>query len=130
MNQKFFEECAEASLTGSKKFPQIVGSLIEAGVESYHVDLIRAENCYYLAQNQSYQIPNGVPLTPVAETFYSEAVAHAVKESQTGQITYVQFMEKIAHAGCSYYVAYLRGKKVIYLGRHGESHTELFPGSR
>jgi hypothetical protein len=36
-------------------------------------------------------------------------------------------MKEITEAGCVYYIAYLSGKKVIYFGRKGEMHVELFP---
>ena len=130
MNKNFFEESAKSSLTGSKKFPEIVGSLINAGVESYHVDLIRSENQYYLKNGETYLVANGVPKTEVEEKFSAPAVESAVRESQAGKITYPQFMEKISAAGCSYYIAYLSGKRVIYFGRQGDLHTEYFPGAR
>jgi hypothetical protein len=30
-------------------------------------------------------------------------------------------------AGCSHYEVFITGKKVIYLGRDGGQHVELFP---
>lgn len=48
MDKKLFEDCVHASVAGTKKFPEIVGDLLKIGVESYHVDLIRGENRFYL----------------------------------------------------------------------------------
>ncbi|MBX3022943.1 MAG: DUF1398 family protein [Bdellovibrionales bacterium] len=130
MDKKFFEDCAQASLTGSKKFPEVVGSLLAAGVESYHVDLTRCENRYYLPSGESHAVANGLPAIKVANAFSAAQVESAVRESQAGKITYPQFMQKIATAGVVYYITYLAGKRVVYMGRNGDSHTEYFPGSR
>ncbi len=130
MDKNFFEECAEASRTGSKKFPEIVGKLIEAGIESYHVDLVRSENRYYLPSGESHVVANNIPSTQVADSFSGAQVEAAVRASQAGKITYLQFMEQIAVAGTVYYIAYIKGKRVVYFGRLGDSHTEYFPGSR
>src|SRR6218665_2855936 len=99
MDKKFFQECATASRTGSKKFPEIVSSLTKAGVESYHVDLFRSENRYYLPTGECHLVANEVPQSQVAEKFSASQVESAVRESQAGKITYLQFMEKIAAAG-------------------------------
>lgn len=130
MDQKFFEDCAEASITGSKKFPEIVAKLIASNVESYHVDMVRCENRYYLPQGENFVVANKLEPKIAAEKFSAEQVADAVRSSQAGKITYLQFMEKIATAGAVYYITYLTRKKVVYFGRNGDSHTEFFPASR
>jgi uncharacterized protein YbcV (DUF1398 family) len=130
MQKKFFEDCARASLTGTKKFPEVVRTLLEAGVEAYHVDLFRGENRYYLPSGESHVVSNGLAPHSVATNFSAPLVESAVRESQAAKITYPQFMEKIAAAGTVYYITYLGGKKVSYFGRNGEAHTEYFPGSR
>jgi uncharacterized protein YbcV (DUF1398 family) len=38
-------------------------------------------------------------------------------------------MRRAAAAGVVAYWAFLTGKKVMYFGRDGESHTEWFPGA-
>lgn len=130
MEKNFFADCAEASFTGSKKFPDIVMSLINAGVESYHVDVVRSENRYYLPSGENHTVTNHLAKAPIAEEFSASQIESAVRESQAGKINYLQFMEKARAAGCVYYITYLKGKKVVYMGRSGEFHTEYFPGSR
>lgn len=130
MNKAFFEECSEASHSGQMKFPEIVSRLLEAGVESYHVDLVRGEKRYYLPDGENHVVNDQMHLERAADAFSAAQVQAAVKGSQAGQITYPQFLELIAAAGAVYYIAYLKGKRVTYFGREGDSYTEYFPGSR
>jgi len=43
--------------------------------------------------------------------------------------TYKGFRAKVAGAGCAGYLASFLGKRVLYYGRTGETHTEYFPGA-
>jgi uncharacterized protein YbcV (DUF1398 family) len=43
--------------------------------------------------------------------------------------TYQGFCSKVAGAGCAGYVVSLLGRRVLYYGRTGETHTEYFPGT-
>jgi len=130
MDRNFFEECVDASANGAMKFPAIVAKLTNAGVESYHVDMVRGENRYYLSSGESHVVTNKIPPAPAAEKFSAAEVEAAVRSSQAGAINYPQFMQQIAAAGTVYYITYIKGKKVIYFGRNGDAHTEYFPGSR
>jgi hypothetical protein len=40
MNTEFVAEAARATLSGNIPFPEVVRSLIETGVEYYHVDYV------------------------------------------------------------------------------------------
>jgi uncharacterized protein YbcV (DUF1398 family) len=42
MNSKLILEAARGTLDGTLSFPEVVGKLLAAGVEYYHVDLRRA----------------------------------------------------------------------------------------
>ena len=44
--------------------------------------------------------------------------------------TYKGFCAKVAEAGCAGYVVSLLGRRVLYYGRTGETHTEYFPGTQ
>jgi uncharacterized protein YbcV (DUF1398 family) len=44
--------------------------------------------------------------------------------------TYRGFCENVVKAGCAGYVVSLLGKRVLYFGRTGETHTEYFPWAR
>jgi uncharacterized protein YbcV (DUF1398 family) len=42
--------------------------------------------------------------------------------------TYHGFCQKAARAGCAGYLVSIPGRRVLYFGRTGETHTEYFPG--
>ena len=127
MNKSAIQQILNDSTAGRIRFPQVVGGLLEQGVESYQVDLLRGENCYFNSQGEFCVMPNhhGDKLTNSA--FDAEAVVSAIRKSQSGEINYEKFVDLIRAAGCTFYAAYLAGKKVIYFGRNGDFHIEHFP---
>lgn len=127
MNTSIIKEMSEKSLAGTITFPEVVRNLLEAGVESYKVDLIQCLKTFYAVEGKPY-VERFVFTGPkVPAQFSAEAVVSAIRASQAGKITYGVFLDQIMKAGCSSYTAYLTGKKVIYSGRTGDSHTEHFP---
>jgi len=70
--------------------------------------------------------------TLVAESFDASVVRGAIREAQAllPGYTYKGFCAKVAGAGCAGYVVSLLGKRVLYYGRTGETHTEYFPGTQ
>ncbi len=69
---------------------------------------------------------------PVAERFDASVVKEAIHEAQalvTGY-TYKGFCAKVAGAGCAGYLVSFIGRRVLYYGRTGETHTEYFPGTQ
>lgn len=127
MNTALIQKTIEGSLDATMIFPQIVGLLIEEGIESYHVDIIRSENRYYKPCGESHVAKVDLIHSQPAEDFSADQVNAAVRKVQSGNSNYKNFMKEITEAGCVYYIAYLSGKKVIYFGRKGEMHVELFP---
>jgi hypothetical protein len=49
--------------------------------------------------------------------------AHAINQ------TYCDFTRQAMEAGVQGYFAFQGGKRVTYLGRQGDQHTEWFPGA-
>ncbi|MEQ9506937.1 MAG: DUF1398 family protein [Hyphomonas sp.] len=121
--------CLEAAETGSLDFPQIVGTLIAAGFESYTVDFRCARNTYYLPDGDSLDLSGHAPEAPVAAEFDAGAMQAAIREAQTKApgYTYPGFCEKAAHAGCAGYIVSFIGRRAVYVGRTGETHVEHFP---
>lgn len=130
MNISLIRDVIQQSLAGTMTFPQIVGKLLAEDVESYHVDLIRSENRYYMQNGESYveTVPFSHP--QAGRTFSATQVMAAIKAIQTEKITYQEFLHEIIAAGTVYYIAYLTGKKVVYLGREGDFHIEPFPNAK
>jgi uncharacterized protein YbcV (DUF1398 family) len=115
------------TLAAQVTFPQILQTLTAAGYESYHVDLLRHEYRYYQPDGRSHRVTPDLPPHPAAQAFNTVGVQAAIRLSQAGKIQYREFIRLALEAGCVYYVVYLTGRKVVYFGRHGETHTENFP---
>jgi uncharacterized protein YbcV (DUF1398 family) len=127
MNTSIIKEVIQGSLNNTLKFPEVVSRLLDNGVESYHVDLVLAENRYYTAAGQSHVESVSFPHPVAAQEFSAEKVIAAIRKSQAGDITYTQFIQSIMEAGTVYYIACLTGRRVIYMGRQGDFHVEHFP---
>lgn len=68
----------------------------------------------------------------MAAHFNQTAIKDAIREAQTEApgYTYQGFCAKVTGAGCAGYFVSLPGKRVLYYGRAGETHTEYFPGTQ
>jgi uncharacterized protein YbcV (DUF1398 family) len=121
------QECARASMSGELTFPEIVGKLIEIGVERYHADYSRQEITYYLPDGDSLVVASPHSAHSTGVEFSPSAVESAVRQSQNNEHTYADFVRKTMTAGCVGYFVQIAGRRAIYFGRNGESHTELFP---
>lgn len=122
-------QCLEASEEGTMTFPQIVGTLIEAGFESYLVDFRRACAIYYRPDGESVEIPTHRSGTVIAADFDAAAIQAAIREAQqlVPGYTYLGFCEKVRRAGCAGYIVSFSGRRVVYFGRTAEVHVEKFP---
>ena len=121
------EACTFASDAGTLTFPQVVGKLMEVGVERYLADLTRGQKSYYLANGQSHVVASAPLGALAAEQFDAAGIEAAIRASQARAMTYAQFCEAIAAAGCVGYVVSLAGRRAVYFGRTGETHVEPFP---
>ncbi|WP_397571660.1 DUF1398 domain-containing protein [Schlesneria sp. T3-172] len=122
-------ECAAGSGSGELTFPEIVGRLMDIGVERYHADYSRQEITYYLPSGQSLVVASPHEPFPTGGEFLVAAVQDAVGQSQRNEHSYCDFVRKTMAAGCVGYFVQISGRRVIYFGRNGESHVEHFPGA-
>lgn len=127
--ERIARECLAASEDGTKTFPEIVGSLISAGFESYAVDFRRQSATYYLPDGDSIVLPTHAAEGAVAAKFDSAAIQAAIREAQqlVPGYTYKGFCTKVMQAGCAGYIVSFLGRRAVYFGRTGETHVELFP---
>lgn len=131
-----WKEVARATLEGSESgtmtFPQSIKMLIEAGFDGYAVDFRHSTRTYYMADGQALELEMSPILAPVAERFDAEIVKAALREAQmqVPGYTYKGFCAKVVGAGCAGYIVSCLGKRVLYYGRTGETHTEYFPGTQ
>src|SRR5262245_60767407 len=122
-------DLVRAAVEAKKTFPEIVGGLSEIGVERYHADYSRGEQTVYFADGESVVVTVPWGEHPMGREFLASVVESAVKQSQRGEHTYIDFVRKTMAAGCVGYFVQIRGKRVDYFGRNGEVHTEWFPGA-
>jgi uncharacterized protein YbcV (DUF1398 family) len=123
-------ECAGLSAAGTIHFGEVVSRLQGAGIERYHADYSRQETTYYTPEGGSCTVPMEPEEMPIAGTFSAAQIEMAVRQAQRGEIMYPQFTRQALAAGCVGYFVQLSGRRVQYLGRNGEIHTEWFPGAR
>lgn len=114
------------SNSGSIHFGEVVGRLLEAGVESYHVDYRAGRSTYYLADGDTLSL-DSPPARDIAVRFSAEGVQAAIRGAQRGEVMYPEFKRLSQVAGCVGYTVWLQGRHVSYVGRLGETHIERFP---
>lgn len=117
----------EGSLAGRMTFPEVVRTLIGAGVESYFADLVRGEETFYASSGETHVEKMALPSTKVAAEFSQTGIVAAIRAAQADEIRYPEFLNRATEAGTAAYWAFLAGKRVIYFGRKGEFHIEEFP---
>lgn len=131
MNADTINSLAKATLDGSMPFPQIVGKLIAEGVEYYHVDYAACTFTFYSDAHSIVTAPllfEELPST--SKDFDIAALKAAILDSQQHGQKFRVFCERAMRAGVGGYFAFLRGQRVVYLGRQGDQHTEWFPGAK
>ena len=131
MKSEVVAQAARATLDGSMAFAEIVGRLIETGVEYYHVDYVALQKTFYSATGEMIKTPITYENLPsIAADFDVDALKAAILDSQQNGQLYKDFTKRVMNAGVQGYMAFLRGKRVTYWGRSGDSHTEWFPGAK
>ena len=118
------------SQAGKLTFPEVVKKLLELGVESYFIDFAARRETLYM-QDEILQIEElAVAVDPVNATYSEEKLVEAIRGAQADRVRYPEFVQLATAAGVVGYWAFLTGRKVVYFGRKGEMHTEMFPGAR
>lgn len=110
-------------------FPDIVGTLIEAGFEGYTVDYRRGKTAYFLPNGESVELKNHPAEGLVAAFFDQAGIASQVKWAQANppEYSYEAFCKNVEAMGCAGYIVSFLGRRVLYFGRTAETHIEHFP---
>ena len=116
----------DASNQGTIHFGQVIGQLVGAGVESYHVDYRSGRTTYYLPDGATADFSFERPQNGIADAFDGDAVRAAILGAQQGRVMYPEFKLLSQQAGCLGYTVWIAGRHVVYLGRRGETHIERF----
>jgi uncharacterized protein YbcV (DUF1398 family) len=131
MNANSVRELAQATLSGALAFPDIVERLIAEGVEYYHVDYVRLQLTFYGVGGGVVVAPLTIESLPeVASDFNGPELRAAILDSQQNGQKFIRFCARAMEAGVQAYYVFLRGGRVMYLGRSGDLHVEWFPGAR
>lgn len=131
MNTELITAAALATLNAEKPFPQIVGMLIEAGVEFYHVDYLALRQTFYSGEGAIVSMPIPIEgLPPVATDFDAAALRANILHSQQNGQSWRDFTLRAMTGGVQGYFAFLLGQRVTYFSRQGDQHTEWFPGAK
>lgn len=123
------QTCLDGAHTGALSFPQIVDTLLAGGFESYAIDFRAAVATYYRPEGDTVVLPFRRPDAPVLAIFDTARVQAAIQmaQAQAADYSYDDFCSTIASAGCAGYIVSLVGRRVVYIGRTGDIHVELFP---
>jgi uncharacterized protein YbcV (DUF1398 family) len=131
-----FHECSAGSIAETLNFPGVLAKLTAVGAEGYHCDLYRREKTYYLPDGTSHVEaepeldPHEFSGAHIADRFSEDGIKAALKAVQTRTITYVEFLRRIAAAGCVGYTVNLLGGRALYFGRRAEIYIEPFPAGK
>jgi uncharacterized protein YbcV (DUF1398 family) len=131
VNADVVRKMAEVTLSGSMPFPEIVGNLLGEGVEYYHVDYVSQSFSFYSASGGVVVAPlefEGLP--EISADFNVAELRAAILDSQQNGQKFRQFCVRATKAGVQSYFAFLRGQRVLYIGRQGDQHVEWFPGAK
>lgn len=127
MNRDVAKECISLCEEEKITFPEVVGRLHKANIESYYADLLKSTKTFY-AKDEAHEVPfKSKYALHVGDRFDAASVIQAIKSIQAGKILYQEFLRQIRAAGVIAYLVFIDGRQVIYLGRRGELHIEPFP---
>ena len=121
------DEAAQGSNQGCLHFGQVIGLLVQAGVEAYSVDYRARRSTYYLPDGEALDLATPMPDLAIAQGFDAAALRDAIRGAQQGVVMYPQFKQLSRQAGCVGYTVWIAGRHVSYFGRKGETHVERFP---
>jgi uncharacterized protein YbcV (DUF1398 family) len=117
----------EASNQGRIHFGQVIGNLVRAQVEAYHVDYRAGRTTYYLPDGETMALNFELPHEGIADHFAADGLRSAIRGAQQGVVMYPEFKLLSQRAGCIGYTVWIVGRHVTYFGRRGETHVERFP---
>ena|ERR1700744_4023228 len=115
------EEKIKQIYASSKSYPELVGKLIEIGVQSYTVDTATSIILYRFANGENLLQSHSEMNRTISRAFSQEETIQAIRSNQQGKTDYPTFMNDIAQAGVRFYEATLTGnkKRVTYIGSGG-----------
>jgi uncharacterized protein YbcV (DUF1398 family) len=126
-SRELIQSTFDASNQGRIHFGQLIGELMRAQVESYHVDYRSGRTTYHLPDGETLDLSFERPSGGIAEAFDGDGIRGAIRGAQQGSVMYPEFKQLSQAAGCAGYTVWIAGRHVTYFGRKGETHVERFP---
>src|SRR5438034_992050 len=111
------ELIAKKSYAGESTFGEVVGTLVDLGVESYFSDYRTGTTAYYFSNGENEQISLGHAKHSISMDFNVDAIKSAILCAQKDEIRYPKFIELTVGAGCVGYIVWIAGRHVTYFGR-------------
>lgn len=129
MKKEIIQDIIDKNFSGTITFPEVLEILYKEKIESYHVDFLRNENRYYEMNGESLVMKTAHSQAHIPEQFSIVQFKKILIQVQEGKINYEAFCDAARTSGCAYYIVYLNGRQVHYMGRNGEQCIENFPHS-
>ncbi len=107
--------CLDGAENNTMTFPQIVGALMQAGIEGYTIDFRRSVATYFAPDGAYIEIPTHKVEAEIAASFDRSAIQSAIREAQqlVPGYTYKGFCKKAAAAGCASYLVSFSGRRAL-----------------
>lgn len=109
-------------------FPYLAETLRTAGVKINEWNLPSCQSLYFTDNGpvvmQGQSLVAGMTDVP---DFNQDALVRALREDQSGQTTFPEFLAAIWQAGIIRYVVNFSERRVSYFGCNGESYVEAYP---
>src|SRR5271169_4180219 len=91
----------------AKNYPELAQKLVDAGVESYTVEVSSNIMIYRLAGGETHIHSGTIEPRAIATAFNHDLTCKAIKDNQEAKTDYPTFMLDIAKAGVRFYDAIL-----------------------
>ena len=128
MDEALVQQVSDVTLASRMAFPEVVSNLLKADVDYYYVDYVKQSKTFYSNAGETVDTEihyQNLPL--IARALDKLTLKTIVLGSQVNHQSYEAFTRRSMAAGVVGYFAFLNGRRVVYWGRDGESHTEYFP---
>ena len=84
MKTELMQRALRGSEAGELRFPEVIGILHEADVESYQVDFLRGDDTFYLPDGRTHT--EAIHVGKVAAEFSRDGVVEAIRAAQADRI--------------------------------------------
>ncbi len=121
------EELIKQAYTNAKNYPDLAQKLVDAGVQSYTVEVSSGIMLYRLADGETLLHTNIMDPRAIGIAFDQDGTIKVIRDNQEGKTDFPAFMNGIAQAGVRFYDAILTGvnKRVIYIGMGGHYEEKI-----